>query len=519
MLGEVIGNFRITAKLAEGGMGAVYRAEHPLLGKTAAVKVLLPEHSNNRKLVNRLFTEARSATAARHPGIVEIYDFGYTKSGAAYIVMELLDGQSLSSVLVARGKLPESEALNYTRGIASALASAHAQGITHRDLKPDNIFLVRDPDMIGGVRPKVLDFGIAKVAQSSWFSGGSHHTRTGAVIGTPTYMSPEQCRGIGKVDHRSDLYSLGCILYEMLVGKPPFYSEGIGELLSMHMYQAPVPPSEANIEVSNATESLVLGLLQKRPRDRVQTAAELVRMLAQTLVHGGPAADDPTETGIVLLTPAPVTAPQDAVNAFDSTPADHAPAVDDTTAPRPRVEEKVVEPGSAPGSVVTLKLKRTRRYGLLLASFSLTLAAGIAAIWFVSQRSPGPATEGPAREGSPLSILTIDAGTIEHGGRADAATIVVVDQGAPSVIASPPPPEISEKPVTREAPVTLSPREAAEISKLVEMSPPPAVRTPTKAARRPAVVIPAGKDREQRGAPRDEPPVQVPVHVDIDRSD
>jgi serine/threonine-protein kinase len=280
-LGEVVGNYRITAKLAEGGMGAVYRAEHPLLGKPAAVKVLLPELSNDRDLVSRFFTEARSATSVRHPGIVEIYDFGYLPSGAAYLIMELLDGEPLSAVLVARGRLTEQEALLYTRGIASALAAAHVQGIVHRDLKPDNIFLVRDPDMAGGLRPKILDFGIAKVAEAQRVGGATSKTRTGTVLGTPTYMSPEQCRGVGEIDHRSDLYSIGCILYEMLVGWPPFNSEGIGELLAMHQFMAPQAPGAAGVVVSGVAERIVLQLLQKRPEDRVQSAADLARMLGQ----------------------------------------------------------------------------------------------------------------------------------------------------------------------------------------------------------------------------------------------
>ena len=317
VLGEVVGNYRVTAKLAEGGMGAVYRAEHPLLGKTAAVKVLLPELSQNHEIVNRFFNEARAATAIRHPGIVEIFDFGYLQSGMAYITMELLDGEPLSKVLVARGgRLTEQEALLYTRGIASALAAAHAQGIIHRDLKPDNIFLVRDPDMLGGWRPKILDFGIAKVTEAQRI-GGVSKTRTGAVLGTPTYMSPEQCRGVGDIDARSDLYSVGCILYEMLVGRPPFNSEGIGELLAMHMYQPPVPPNEAGANISLAAESLILQLLQKQPNDRVQSAADLARLLGQgsvpalagsmsaTMAVPGHPTPAPLLTPHGMLTPAP----------------------------------------------------------------------------------------------------------------------------------------------------------------------------------------------------------------------
>ena len=321
LLGEVVGSYRVTAKLSEGGMGVVYRAEHQLLGKPAAVKVLLPELSNNREIVNRFFNEARAATAVRHPGIVEIFDFGYLPTGMAYIVMELLDGEPLSRRLASRGRVTEREALNFTRGIASSLAAAHAQGIVHRDLKPDNIFLCPDPDMPGGERTKLLDFGIAKIAEAQRAGGAASKTRTGAVLGTPTYMSPEQCKGAGEVDHRSDLYSLGCILYEMVVGRPPFQAEGIGEIIGAHLYAQPVPPSQAGAMVSEVVEHLVMQLLQKRPDDRVQSAQELARMLgqgslpqlgqaqAQTVMSATPI--PVTRTPVPMRTPAPVayTAP------------------------------------------------------------------------------------------------------------------------------------------------------------------------------------------------------------------
>ncbi|HWU87281.1 MAG TPA: serine/threonine-protein kinase [Kofleriaceae bacterium] len=364
MLGEVVGNFRITAKLAEGGMGAVYRAEHPLLGKTAAVKVLLPELSNNRELVNRFFTEARSATAVRHPGIVEIYDFGYLPSGAAYIVMELLDGQSLSLVLVARGRLTEQEALIYTRGIASALAAAHAQGIVHRDLKPDNIFLVRDPDMIGGLRPKILDFGIAKVAEAQRVGGATSKTRTGAVMGTPTYMSPEQCRGVGEVDHRSDLYSVGCILYEMLVGRPPFSSEGVGELLAMHQFMAPMTPTEAGVVVSQAAELLVLQLLQKRPEDRVQSAADLARLLGHGSLPAIANPGAPAVAGVVMATPPPVL----------PTPAPIRITAGPPAASAPTTLSSAVGAGTTGAGIAAAPGRSSRTF--LFAGIGVVLAAG-----------------------------------------------------------------------------------------------------------------------------------------------
>ncbi len=262
-------------------MGVVYRAEHQLIGKAAAVKVLLPELSTNHEIVNRFFNEAKAATAIRHPGIVEIFDFGYMADGITYIVMEFLDGEPLSRRLAARHTLDEREAVSLIRNIASALAAAHAQGIVHRDLKPDNIFLVPDPAVAGGERPKVHDFGIAKVADSMRSSDGAARTRTGVMMGTPTYMSPEQCRGAGEVDHRSDLYALGCILYEMLAGRPPFVAEGMGEIIAAHLVTPPDPPSRLNPGVSADLEHLTLCLLAKRPEDRVQSAAELARLLGE----------------------------------------------------------------------------------------------------------------------------------------------------------------------------------------------------------------------------------------------
>ena len=280
VLGEVVGSYRITSKIAEGGMGVVYAAQHQLLGKSAAVKLLLPELSSNTEIVNRFFTEARAATAVRHPGIVEVFDFGYLPSGMAYIIMELLDGEPLSRRLAQRGRMDDRQALLVIRGCASALAAAHAKGIVHRDLKPDNIFLVPDPDMPGGERAKVLDFGIAKVAEAQR-GAASAKTRTGAVMGTPTYMSPEQCRGAGEVDHRSDLYSLGCILYEMVTGRPPFNAEGIGEIIGAHLFMQPEPPTRLVPTIAASTEGLIMNLLAKDPGARVQSAADLARLLGQ----------------------------------------------------------------------------------------------------------------------------------------------------------------------------------------------------------------------------------------------
>jgi serine/threonine-protein kinase len=269
----VLGSYRILHELNSGGMGTVFRAEHVLLGRPAAVKLLRRDLSTNPTLVQRFVNEAKAVTACKHPGIVEVYDFGYTQDGHAFIAMEFLEGESLGRRL-ARLRLTEVEATTIAHGIASALRAAHRVGVIHRDLKPDNVFLVPDPD--GGIdRTKVLDFGIAKLAD-----GASEHrnTTTGALIGTPLYMAPEQARAAAAIDHRADLYSLGCILYHMLTGRPPFLAEGAGEIIALQMFGEVVPPSRL-APVTPEMERLVLRLLDKDPAQRFASAGELASAL------------------------------------------------------------------------------------------------------------------------------------------------------------------------------------------------------------------------------------------------
>jgi serine/threonine protein kinase len=280
MIGTVLGSYRITGELSAGGMGQVYKADHTVLGRHAAVKFLRGELSQNTEVVQRFFNEAKAATAIRHPGIIEVFDFGYTDEGRAYIIMELLEGEPLSH-RIARGPLPEVDATQIARGIASALVAAHDKGIVHRDLKPDNVFLVPDPDVPLGERPKVLDFGIAKLGDQ--LPKDLRHTVTGALIGTPLYMAPEQARAAAKIDARADLYSLGCMLYEMLVGKPPFVAEGAGELIALHMFGKAEAPSARGVAVSPELEAITMRLLEKEPRDRFANAGELVDALGRVL--------------------------------------------------------------------------------------------------------------------------------------------------------------------------------------------------------------------------------------------
>jgi len=253
-------------------MGAVFLGEHTLIGRRAAIKVLLPELSSRRDSVDRFFNEARATTAISDPGIVQVFDFGFTGDNVAYIVMELLEGEQLDARLVRLGTLGPADALRITRQAAGSLGAAHAAGIVHRDLKPENLYMIRDPEAPGGERPKILDFGIAKLGAEV---PDRVRTRTGAVLGTPVYMSPEQCHGASRVDHRADIYSLGCVLFHLLTGRPPFDVHGVGALISAHLREPAQPPSTLVAPLPPGLDELVLRCLAKPPDDRFQTMLEL----------------------------------------------------------------------------------------------------------------------------------------------------------------------------------------------------------------------------------------------------
>ncbi len=272
-----IGSYRLGHEIGRGGMGVVYQATHAVLGRQAAVKVLLAQYTRDPSIVQRFFNEARAASAIRHPGIVEIYDFGVTPTGDAYIVMELLEGESLGARLQRVGCLGERGAVVIARQIASALAAAHRVGIVHRDLKPDNVFLVPDAEVTGGERVKLLDFGIAKLAIDD---RQASQTTTGLVIGTPSYMSPEQCAGSRHIDGRADLYALGCVMYRSLAGRLPFEGD-IGWVIGAHQHLAPSSLAALAPEVTPSTVTLVERLLSKAPGDRPASGAEVVDALRE----------------------------------------------------------------------------------------------------------------------------------------------------------------------------------------------------------------------------------------------
>lgn len=286
MLGQRLNNFAIMRLLGEGGMSSVYEAEHALIRRKVAVKVLKSELSVDGAHVQRFFNEARATSAIRHPNIVEVIDVGRLADGVPYLVMELLEGESLGDRLERLGSLEIPVALDYAHQTASALIAAHALRIVHRDLKPDNIFIVPDQRLADRELVKVLDFGIAKLRGE--LAAPPFDTMVGAVLGTPPYMSPEQCRGLPEeIDERTDVYALGIILYEMLCGRPPFLAEGAGELMMMHMTEQPEPPSSLRPEIAPPLEQVILRALEKRREDRFASMSEFDAVLTETSIALG----------------------------------------------------------------------------------------------------------------------------------------------------------------------------------------------------------------------------------------
>jgi serine/threonine protein kinase len=356
--GEQIGPYIVSRRLGAGGMGEVYLARHRHLDRDAAVKVLLPEISMNQTVVSRFFTEARATAQLRHPNIVEVFDCDVLPDGRAYIVMEYLRGESLRQTLDRVGRLaPGWTTIAAIAGmVADALHAAHETGIVHRDLKPDNTYLTAQKSPRSELTVKVLDFGIAKLLSGGGQTGSSA-TRTGSLIGTPLYMSPEQCRGVPNIDHRADIYSLGCVIHEMVVGQPPFVAEAPGDILMAHMVQPAPPLSTFDASVPPSIDALVAMMLAKDPAQRPQSMAEVVATcevllgvpkteFAATL---RPPAGFPEQVGQAATAILPASA-----TPVHATPLQGAPLRPTPLPPRQvstpaRAEHTEIEPAAAPG--------------------------------------------------------------------------------------------------------------------------------------------------------------------------
>jgi serine/threonine-protein kinase len=304
LIGQTLAErYHLTHKIGEGGMGSVYEATHVVIGKSVAVKVLREKYVDRPNVAARLVQEARLASSIRNDHIIDIIDSGKTDDGRTFVVMELLEGESLAELLRREGALPEARLIEIAKQVAGALGAAHARGIVHRDIKPENVFLTRrpagEPDFV-----KVVDFGISTTVRDSREGeelGGDvgRLTSTGMVLGTPFYMSPEQARGDEQIDHRIDIYALGVILYEGLTGEVPYRGGNYLGIISRVLNHDATRPRQLRPElrISEALERVVLKAMAKAREDRYQTmellAADLDRVLAGDWVEAPPPLEAP----------------------------------------------------------------------------------------------------------------------------------------------------------------------------------------------------------------------------------
>jgi serine/threonine protein kinase len=304
--GGRVGKYLLEEKVGQGTCGVVFTANDPELDRRVAIKFLNPASQLNEEVLRRFLQEARASARIAHPGIVTVLDSGKVATATgeiAFIVFELLGGESLAKRLARSGKLAPVTAVEIARQIASALDAAHRAGVLHRDLKSENVQLVPDPAVHSGERVKVLDFGLAKL-------GRGQHTNMGTVFGTPRYMSPEHCRSAASVDHRSDIYSLGCILFELITGRTPF----VGELRQQVEGHIRIIAPRASLfapDITPALDELIAQMLAKDPNGRPPTMADVETALR---AHGGgspyvAATILPTAAKVIALwPPAPVVA-------------------------------------------------------------------------------------------------------------------------------------------------------------------------------------------------------------------
>jgi putative nucleotidyltransferase with HDIG domain len=300
MIGSMLGSYRIVTELGSGAMGTVYYAEHTVIGRRAAIKVLKPELARRADLLDRFMVEARAVNEIRHPNIVDISEIG-TQGEHHYLVMELLEGETLGERLEREPVLAPEVVVTIVGQVAAAVGAAHERGIVHRDLKPENVFLTNHPDEPD--RVKVLDFGIVKLIAHTG-SSAARRTEVGSVIGTPSYMSPEQCLGEEDLDHRSDIYSLGIVAYEALAGRLPFRADGIGKLVLAHVHEPPQPVHEVNPQIPVRLSAAVMRALEKSRDDRYSSMRDL-RHALETALSPAPFTRESMKTARVPRRPRP----------------------------------------------------------------------------------------------------------------------------------------------------------------------------------------------------------------------
>jgi serine/threonine protein kinase len=419
-VGQTIGNYTITAKLGEGGMGVVYLAEHPVIGRKVAMKAIHPELSRNPEVVSRFVTEAKSVNQIGNEHIVDIHDFGTTPDGEFYFIMEFLQGEALSDVLKQQSPMDPVRALAVAAQVADALAASHQHGIIHRDLKPENIFLITKGHTHDFV--KVLDFGLAKLTQGE--EKVTHKTRTGSVMGTPYYMAPEQCEGKANIDHRADIYSLGVILYEMLTGRVPFSGDGYGEIIVKHI-TSPVPPArEWNPNLSPEHEAILMRALAK-PRDaRFQTMEEFAAALLNPTNYAAsapPVATTPSPMAATTLAIGEGASPRaraDSVVSGQVLFGKHGEAAADANPNTYRATNGEISDDDLEG------IAKPKRTGLWIALAGTAVVAGSLAFFLARGAEPAaPPAPPPVVAPTPVTI------TIQFNSEPDGAQVIKTENG------------------------------------------------------------------------------------------
>ncbi len=402
--GEIIaGKYRVEKVLGRGGMGVVVAATHLSLGHKVAIKLLLP--GATPEIIARFAREARASVRLKCEHVARVLDVGELQNGTPYMVMEYLEGKDLSAVLKARGQLPITEAVQHVLHACEAIAEAHSAGIIHRDLKPANLLLTEAAD--GTSTVKVLDFGISKANDpSSAVSGeGMSLTQTAAVLGSPAYMSPEQMKASRNVDARSDIWSLGIILYQLLAGRTPFKGQPFAVLVVMVNLDAPPPLSQFRADVPAALEAAILRCLEKKPEDRFQNAAELAEAIAPFGPEGAQASADRTARTLEMngitstrsrsLRPPPVAA----------APVEIFPCAEPAAAAAPLVRSEpsgITALASVDPSGAGLHPPRSK---LVPVGVALALALGVSALALALRgREPLPDRPAPAESAAPVVV-------------------------------------------------------------------------------------------------------------------
>ncbi len=343
LVGRVLdGKYEVVSPLGSGGMGAVYRARRVHIGDEVAVKILHQRLTSDEKLVERFRREARAAAQLHHQNVVTIHDYGEARGpdGFAYIVMELVRGESLRELLRREGRLEARRAVSLMRDVCAGVGAAHRRGIVHRDIKPDNIIVTPADEDRPAESVKVVDFGIAKLRDMA--QEGSTLTEAGTMVGTLFYMSPEQCKG-EPLDSRADVYALGAMLHEMLAGAPPFSASSMTSIILKHVNEPP-PPLPADVQAPPALRAAVTRALAKNPDERPRDASEFAREIQAALAATGDVADAPAHTaGAIVQPPAPVfPATTSPAHVTPTHPAPHA------SQPPARDEEETVVHGVHP---------------------------------------------------------------------------------------------------------------------------------------------------------------------------